>query len=78
MRKVKYSRNEYNSQTQIHEPVEIGEGYLLEYGVDYEELGSETGTGAFSTAIIELPDGTVKNIPVEFIRFIEPYGRTKA
>lgn len=47
---------------------EKGEAYLLEFGVDYEEL--ENGVGNYSTAIINLDDGTVKNIPVENIKFI--------
>jgi len=44
-----------------------GEAIFHQFGVDYEEF--ETGPGNYSTAIIELPDGTVKNIPVENIEF---------
>ena len=44
-----------------------GEAIFHQFGVDYEEF--ETGPGNYSTAIIELPDGTVKNIPVENIAF---------
>ena len=37
------------------------------FGIDYEEF--ESGPGNFSTAIVELEDGEVINIPVELIRF---------
>jgi len=38
-----------------------------QFGFDYEEF--ETGPGNYSTAIIELPDGSIKNIPAEMIKF---------
>ncbi|MCK5607495.1 hypothetical protein KAR91_36770 [Candidatus Pacearchaeota archaeon] len=47
---------------------EKGEALFLAFGVDYEQL--DMAAGMFSTAIIELEDGVVKNIPVEQIRFI--------
>lgn len=46
-----------------------GEAIFHEFGVDYEEF--ETGSGHYSTAIIELPDGTVRNLPVGQIKFKE-------
>lgn len=46
-----------------------GEAIFHEFGVDYEEF--EEGPGNFSTAIIELPDGTVKNIPAIDIQFTD-------
>lgn len=49
------------------EKVCIGHGIFHQFGVDYE--GFETGPGNYSTAIIEMPDGTVKNVPVEMIVF---------
>ena len=45
----------------------IGEGIFHQFGVDYEEF--ETGPGNYSTAIVEMPDGSVKNVPVELIVF---------
>ena len=45
-----------------------GEGVFHKWGVEFEEF--ESGPGNYSTAIIELDDGTVKNIPVELIKFI--------
>lgn len=40
----------------------IGLGYFLAFGVD-------TGVGTYSTAIVEMLDGTVKNVPVDMIVF---------
>jgi hypothetical protein len=45
-----------------------GKAKFLRFGLNYEELAN--GAGIFSTAIIKLPDGTVRNIPVENIKFI--------
>ncbi len=45
----------------------IGNGTFHKWGVDYEEF--ETGPGNYSTAIIEMPDGSIKNVPVEMIVF---------
>lgn len=39
------------------------------FGVDYGEF--ENGPGNFSTAIVEWPDGSVENVPVERIKFLE-------
>lgn len=50
-----------------HEKVCIGNGIFHQFGVDYEEF--ETGAGNYSTAIVEMPDGSVKNVPVEMIVF---------
>ena len=47
--------------------VAIGQGIFHQWGVDYEEF--ETGPGNYSTAIVEMPDGSVKNVPVEMIVF---------
>ncbi len=45
-----------------------GNALFHQFGMDYEEF--ETGAGNYSTAIIELEDGTVKNIPADMIKFI--------
>lgn len=39
------------------------------YGLDYEE--SEHGVGTYSTAVLLLRDGTIKNIPIENIKVIQ-------
>lgn len=39
------------------------------FGVNFKEL--EGNAGSYTTAVIELPDGTVKNVPVEHIQFLD-------
>lgn len=48
---------------------EKGEALFHAFGTNYEEF--LTGAGNFSTAIIEWPDGTVGNVPVEHVRFLD-------
>lgn len=50
-----------------YEKVEVGAGNFHQFGTDFEEFGD--GGASFSTAIVEMPDGEVKNVPVELIRF---------
>ena len=45
----------------------VGSGLFHQFGCAYEEF--ETGVGNYSTAIVEMPDGSVKNVPVELIIF---------
>ena len=75
MRKVEwweYKRDEkgvyVRDETGGYEKVR-GKGMFRRFGIDYEEF--ENGPGNYSTAIIELQDGTIKNIPVENIKFVE-------
>jgi len=49
------------------EKVCAGNGIFLEFGVDYEDL--EHGVGNYSTGIVEMPDGSIKNVPVEMMVF---------
>lgn len=44
-----------------------GDAIFHQWGVDYEEF--ETGPGNYSTAIIELANGTIKNVPAEMVEF---------
>ena len=67
MRKVKYF--EYDRLTRGR--IAMGIATFLAWGVDYEELND--GVGTFSTALIELDDGTVKNVPVENIEFVRDW-----
>jgi len=46
-----------------------GEALFHTWGTKYEEF--ETGPGNYSTAIIERSDGTVENVEVELIRFLD-------
>ena len=43
-------------------------GEFHQWGCDYEEF--EEGPGNYSTAIVELADGTIRNVPVEMVKFI--------
>ena len=65
MRKVIWG--EYKLVENIWKLIEQGEALFHRWGVD---TYSEDDGGSFSTAIIELEDGTVKNIPAEQVRFI--------
>ena len=49
------------------EKVAIGKCIFHAWGCNYEEF--EAGPGNFSTAIIEMPDGSVMNVPAEMIVF---------
>lgn len=49
------------------ERIFVGHGIFHQFGVDYEEF--DAGAGNYSTAIVEMPDGTVKNVPVELVTF---------
>jgi hypothetical protein len=60
----KYERAKGNTHL---DKVPDGNGIFHEFGSDYEEF--ETGPGNFSTAIVEMSDGSVRNIPVELIVF---------
>lgn len=67
MRKVKTYKWERN-ENRTFSKVEDGEGCFIQYGTDYEEF--ETGLGNFTTAVVEMPDGKVKNIPLDLIQFL--------
>uniref|UniRef100_A0A6M3IGZ8 Uncharacterized protein n=1 Tax=viral metagenome TaxID=1070528 RepID=A0A6M3IGZ8_9ZZZZ len=43
-------------------------GKFIQYGIDFEEF--ESGPASYTTAIVEMSDGTVRNIPVRLIQFI--------
>ena len=58
-----YEKNDNGSFVKVL----MGEAIFHQFGMDFEEY--ETGYGGYSTAIIELPDGSVKNVPVEHIAF---------
>lgn len=48
---------------------EKGEAVFHQFGCNYEEL--ENGPGNYTTAIVEWPDGTIGNVPVEHVRFLD-------
>lgn len=47
----------------------VGEAVFHEWGCDFEEF--ESGVVNFSTAIVEFPDGTVKNVSVNLVKFVK-------
>lgn len=69
MRRVRVYRWEQKENKTAFEKVEIAIGYFHEFGVDYEEL--EFGVGNYSTALVEMPDKKIVNVPVELITFID-------
>jgi hypothetical protein len=46
-----------------------GEAIFHQFGCNYQEF--ETGPGNFTTAIIEWPNGTLENLPVHMVRFLD-------
>ena len=52
------------------EKKEFTNGKFHAFGVDWEEIGE--GVGVFTTAVIELQDGTMMNVPVVNIKFTSP------
>lgn len=73
MRKVIYSEYVDSGERKTNGQIvwkltEIGEASFHQFGSAYEEF--ESGAGNYSTAIIELTDGTVKMVHAEHIRFI--------
>jgi hypothetical protein len=52
----------------VFERVDVGCVRFHEFGVNYDQR--DDGLGAFSSAIVEHPDGTLENVPVEMLQFI--------
>jgi len=50
-----------------------GEATFHQFGLGYEEF--EAGPGNYTTAILELDDGSVISVDAEMIRFIDGSGR---
>lgn len=48
--------------------IKNGEGNFIQYGTDWEEF--DNGAVSYSTAIVEMEDGTVRNVPVDLVRFM--------
>ncbi len=49
--------------------VEDGEGIFAQYGTDFEEHSGDLCS--VSSAIVEMPDGRVRNMPLHMIRFLK-------
>ena len=48
----------------------IGIGKFVMYGLDCDE--AENGIASFTSAIVEMPDGTVENVCTNMIKFVTP------
>lgn len=77
LREVKYFKRvlicKYNDEFEQGKEY-VGNAKFHEFGVNYEEFTNNSGDtliGNFSTAIIELDDGTIETIEVELIQFID-------
>ena len=70
MRRVRYYKYERIAGQSHLRRVLVGEATFHQFGVDYEEF--EAGPGNYSTAIIELHDGTIENICADMIEFVKP------
>ena len=69
MRKVMVSEYKKAEGTPMRILQEKGVAEFHQFGVDFEEL--ENGTGNYSTAIVEWPDGKISNVAVQLVRFLE-------
>ena len=67
-RKVRIYKKVWSDKTKRYETVEDGYGIFHEFGVNYDEL--ETGPGNFTVGVIELPNGKVELIYVDFFEFV--------
>lgn len=45
----------------------VGAGKFHQFGCDFEQF--EDGAGNFTTAVVEMPDGSIENIAVDLVRF---------
>ena len=72
MRRVKYKCQIFvptDGQKGSHYEIENGEGYFHCWGCGYNEL--DVGAGNFTTGIVELDNGIIRNVPAENIQFID-------
>ncbi len=56
-----WTRSEYRKES-------IGVGNFIMYGLDCDE--AENGIASFTSAIVEMPDGTVENVCTNMIKFV--------
>ena len=68
-RKVKVFEWQKVEGESYSEKVKIGVGLFVQWGCDYEEF--ETVPGNYTTAVVEMEDGTIHNAHCEMIQFIK-------
>lgn len=68
-RKVRWWDYIWNKELNKSEKIEKGEAVFHQWGIDC--VKSDLNIGSYSTAIIEIEDGTIENVPATNIRFID-------
>jgi len=63
-----YGRREWDGENYVH--IETGEGLFVKYGTGFEKA-RDGGICQYTSAIVEMPDGEVQNIPLHLIRFLK-------
>ena len=66
---ITYCMYELDAEGKGYKKVEKGSARFHQWGISYELI--DGSVGQYTTAIIELPDGTIENVPAENIRFID-------
>ena len=66
-RKVMVYEFKYLAEKGVYDKFEIGIGDFLAFGIDADE----DAYASFSTAIVEMPNGTVMNQALNLIRFLQ-------
>lgn len=69
MRKVRILKREYNPALRKYVQATEAEGEFHQFGSSFAEY--ENGAVQFSTAIVELPDGTIRNVDADMIQFLD-------
>lgn len=72
MRKVMLIKHKRNPETGKYDEIDDKMANFHRWGLDCEEGNDDRYIGTYSTAICELPDGTVVNPPATMIRFMDP------
>jgi hypothetical protein len=70
IRKVKIIKRQYMASTGKVDKVITGFGYFHGFGCNYEEF--DGGPGNYTTGIIEFPDGSMRNMPLQEFEFVSP------
>lgn len=52
-------------------PVTVAKGKFVQFGINSEMVGADGQCSTFSTAIIEMEDGTLRNVALNRVRFTD-------
>lgn len=69
IRKCKGRYYEYNKDIGRYRPISFELGYFNAWGIDYEEV--QNGTGNYSIALVELPNGKVVKVNPSDLEFLD-------